>query len=159
MKEKTLRDFVIENKINTVEELLNVIKDRKIRTSNVNRSGHTYPKKFKISQIHPTHLLADPKIANRILQIRMEGQSGFNPSNIYIDELILDSISLSELEEQSEKYNILKNNIDNQIKLCKEFGLEEIDEEILKVVSALELTKDEDNKLLKAKKILEIINT
>lgn len=159
IKEKTLRDFAVENKINTVEELLKVIEGRKIRTSNINRSGHSYPKKFKIGAIHPNYVLQDPKIANKAIQILIAGQPQYHNSTIYLQELLLDSISVEDLKKEAEKYSTVKATIEKQIQLCEEFGLEEIDEEILKVVSALELTKDEDNKLLKAKKILEIINT
>lgn len=160
IKSKTLLDLAKENKCVINGDLFKLIKGRKLRLTKTNRSGHAYPSKFIVKDMHPSHKAAKVR-PNQSILFMIDNMNVFYHTNCYLSEMCLDIITVKELEEGIESLNKQLEDTKAEILICKELGIDEYDERLIKVIRSLgEIKKSKSkDKLKEAKEFLALIES
>lgn len=159
IQERTLYDICKSKgyvKIGDLEELL--IGKRLRTTKGMNISGHNYPAKFKVKSIHPDYYKSVIALKSSIL-FQIEGANSYQTTGIYLTELVLDTITVQEMKEAIASLVDKQLEIQKDISICEELGIEEYDETLFKTIKAIDKIKSSknENKIEEAKELIELL--
>ncbi len=159
IKHKTLFDLAQEKKCTTIGDLAKYIIGKQVKTIGVNRSGHNYPKTFKVKGINPNYYQYTTNSKNTNILFMINDSITWNNHVIYLNELCLDSISITDLENNRKSLLDQAAGIEQDITICKELGLTEYDERLIRTVKAIDTlkTNKSKDKTSIAKKFIKII--
>jgi hypothetical protein len=160
IKSKTIYDLASEKGFTRISDLDKFLKGKMLRTNGVNRSGHGYPKTFKVTSINPAYNNYTIT-ANQGIQFCINGLSTFYGTTIYLTEIELDSVGIDTLEKEIQLTSNSVKELTRQLQVCKELGITEYDEKLIKTIVAIETiksTKTKD-KVKEAQSLIEILES
>ena len=157
IKVKTLFDLAKDKGFKTNTELWGYIRNKTLKTVGNNRSGHNYPAKFKAVELHSSYAAYGTGNKNTYLQMRIDKNGSFQASAIYLDELALDAITIKDIEADIAALAKQKESAEAELQICKDLGIEEYDELLVKTIRVLDKIKTTKSKdrVKEAKELLE----
>jgi SMC interacting uncharacterized protein involved in chromosome segregation len=151
-KVETVYDYLLKNKIISLDEIVKVINGKTFRTtqSKVSASGHNYPKKFKVGDNLTGRIAGEASLSIRsgLNNAAVNSEGVFTSRNtIYFHELVFDSISKENIQAQLDTlikdFNTEKEDLESKLQLMDALGISEISDQIVEIATIL---KDYDIK-------------
>lgn len=160
----TVLDYLVKNNKLNSESIFKLLEGRKVKIciSKIQSSGHNYPSEFIVTRNLQGRLSSGSITTSSILSNIAVNSNGdyLGKGAIYLHEILVPLNTIEDLKLDLEKINSQKSEIEGKIKLLEELGLEEYDDKIIKICSAVNVINPKltaEEKLKFAQAIAEVM--